>query len=156
MLTIRKLKEMIAGPLGLPAHAAYAAAREAGIADGLISGGRREAYALTGHEVAEQVLVMAGAGAGVSDAPAFLARIRATGIVPVLSNLLELAEAGQPDHLEESAITVDADGTALWVYVAGTNARETEIDGQRFGGKLKGRTFTVDGHALLHALFDYE
>jgi hypothetical protein len=81
-----------------------------------------------------------------------LAALRASGLAACLTNLIELAEAGEPDHLAESVFTIDAEGRALWCFVARRDRREVEIDAVTFGGSPIGRTFTISGAALAEVL----
>lgn len=154
VLTIRKLKDLIAGPLALAADPAYRAGLDAARDTGLLDGsGKRQRYNLAGAAVAEQVLVMGAAGAGItSDARAFLRALRASGVVPMLANLIELAEAGDRSHLDEALFTIDGDGRALVVFVARADSASVEIAATRFGGGPRGRTFTLDGFALAEVL----
>lgn len=133
-----------------PAYAAYAhVARTAGY---LVGPGRRS-YDMTGQPLAEALLAMFAAGTGLApDLPAFLTAIRDNGAAATLGNLLELAAAGDPEHLTESAFTADSAGRVLWCFVSHADRREIEVDGVTFGGHPAGRTVTIAGSALIDVL----
>jgi hypothetical protein len=156
VLTIRKLKDMIAEPFGLAADPAYRAGLDIGLDTGVLDGsGKRQRYNLAGIALAEHVLVMCALGTGIAaDARAFLVALRASGVVPVLANLIELSEAGDRTHLDEAIFTIDGEGRALFVSVVRSDRDCVEIDGKLFGGSPKLRTFTLDGFMLAEALAD--
>lgn len=154
MLTIRKLKDLIAEPFGLSADPAYRAGLDIGLDTGVLDGsGKRQRYNLSGRVLAEHVLVMTGVGAGIAtDAVSFLISLRASGVVPMLANLIELAEAGDRSHLDEALFTIDGEGRALVAFVARADRSSVEIESKTFGGDPRGRAFVLDGFTLAEAL----
>lgn len=135
-----------------PAYAAYAhVARESGF---LVGPGRRS-YDLAGQPLAEALLAMFAAGIGLApDLPAFLTAIRANGSAENLGNLLELADAGEPEHLAVSWLAIDREGNCRWAFAESDDAKSVTLGWLDFGGKPGVRVATIDGAALIEALAD--
>ena len=153
-LTARHVKDPIADAFGLAHGPAYVAMRDVVRGAGLIGpNGGRGFYTLGPRTLAECILAAVVAGSGVtSDMGRFLPGLRASGFADVLANLIELARAGEPEHLAESSLTVSADGAVRWSYVAHRNAESVTVEATDFGGEPTGRTFVLSGARLAEVL----
>lgn len=152
-MTALNFKRRVAAALGLPEEPFYRCALATAHAHNLVDpNGVRSVYHFDATAKAETVLLAATRAAGSKAEPAdMLATLRDAGIADCLANLIELAEAGEPDHLAESSFTIDAEGAVLWAFVSRSDRAEIEVDGVEYGTP-SGRTFTVSGAALAEAL----
>lgn len=153
-LTAAHINSPIADTFGLSRGPAYVAMREVVRRAGLIGpNGGRGFYTLGPRVLSVCILAAAVAGSGVtSDMERFLPSLRAGGFVDVLANLIELARAGEPEHLAESSFTIDADGAVRWAYVGHRDPESVTVEAADYGGEPSGRTFTIDGARLADVL----
>ncbi|WP_413875817.1 hypothetical protein [Albidovulum sp.] len=152
-MTAHSITKKAAAHCGIAFESAYAAHAAVAREHGFLVGAGRHSYRMTGQPLAEAVLAMFVAGAGLApDLPAFLSAIRLNGAAANLGKLLDLADAGEPSHLAESWVALDRHGNCRWTYVEARDGNSVALGWCDFGAKPGTRTVSIDGAALAEVL----
>ncbi|SFH21094.1 hypothetical protein [Sulfitobacter dubius] len=151
MKTAHALAKELRIHYGLAINSSYSAAYAVARSRGLIrpSGG----VELDTAAKAETILAVMAQGSGLGgDTDLFLATIRRNGSAETLADLIRKVEAGNPEHLRESWLAIDAIGRCRWIYVESLAASSVAIGLTDFGGKPGPRCAAIDGGALAELL----